>query len=381
MPNYTKEDNFDIQKMYEKAALKYPKLGTNTGVAVYDDGSIIVREEVGCHGYMSELIGVGTPNYWGAYGQEPTKKLVALYTSLWSRNYDDGDLEYFRYICNEKYSPWRNHIKGREVLFGEKDGKQIPIAVKLTDMTASTQVVMNFFLASRMPWAQPGLIECYKKLRKEGFTRTESVFLSANFGLNPKQVPTWPYFGDFPYDTSFTNMSWKRFSEGNPRFRKNTTLNESADYSPCNNAWNAANKPSGIVIFNGGTKKNTIIQDLISEKKTVKTVFGKEEVRQLPLAWDAAVAKLKDNKEAWKCQTKEEESTSQAEEQIEATQANSIDSSPGMGIPLSVPTTVNTMPWLFTVPGSVSLQSYSASYLSANSPVSTSSTTVSTQGW
>ena len=299
---------FDIRKFYQDQALKTDKQGTNTGIAVFTNGSMRIGRERGCHAYMAEFIR-GNPTY--SNGGKDTDKTVVkeIYTSLWSRDYSDSDLEYFRFILNETYSPWREHIKGREVIWGEKDGRKIPVAVKLVDMNASTQVVFNFMLASRMVYAAAGMMRAFKVFREQGFTRTESSFLSANVGVNPNGVFTWPYLGDFPYDTAFTNMDWKKWSTGSPRFNKTKKLCNSGDYSPCNAIWNKASVSSSIVIAN--KLKNTIIQNMVSEETTIKNVFGNEVKKRVPLSVSEATAKLKSNEEEWKCL----DSTSTVDEQ------------------------------------------------------------------
>lgn len=320
-------EDFDILKFFQDQAVKPGKLGTNSSVAVYRDGTIKYKKEMGCHAYVSEFIKRG---FEGDYNlctdvfNKPSP-LESIYTSLWSHTYDDSDLEYFRFILNETYSPWKDHIKGREVLWGEKDGKKIPVAFKLVDMNASTQVVMNLFLASRILYAQPGLARAYKAFREAGFTRTEATFLSANVGLNHKDTFSWPYLGDFPYDTAFTNMSWKRWSDRSPRFNKTKILSNSSDYSPCNAIWNRANVSSGIQIANDNenTLKNTDVQDLVSEIKEVKNIFGKSEKIRVPMKKEQGIAALKSSMEQWKWQG----STSPAESLTEATPILSTGSS------------------------------------------------------
>lgn len=326
--NAEQAKTFDVQQFYQNLALKPDKMGSNSGIAVYLDGSMKIGNEKGCHGYMSEFVRGGYFDYSKYPPYKTDNVLTAIYTSLWSHTYDDSDLEYFRFILNEKYSPWKEHIKGREIIWGEKDGKKIPIAVKLVDMNASTQVVFNFLLASRIIYAQPSLARSYKAFRKEGFTRTESVFLSANVGINTKDTFVWPYLGDFPYDTAFTNMDWKKWSEGKPRFDKTKKLCNSADYSPCNAIWNRGTNSSGIVIANH--LKNTAIQNLVSEEKEIKNVFGKTEKKRVPLSIDDAVIKLNDNQEEWKCLN----STSLVEEQDEKIPQPLTNSSYYMATPL-----------------------------------------------
>ena len=363
--------NFDIQKFFEDSALKKNKLGTNAGIAVYADGDISVHAEVGCHAYMRNLVARGHQGEYdwsdGNPKMGPAKGLVALYTSLWSWTYDDTDLEYFRFILNEKHSPWRDHIKGREVIWGKKDGKDIPVAVKLTDMNASTQAVFNLLLATRMHYAQPDMAKAYKAFRDSGMTRTEAVFLSASIALSPKDVFHWPYIGDFPYDTAFANMDWKKWSSGKPRFDKKRMLCNSSDISPCNGIWNRGTNSSGIVIAQADRLKNNIIQNLVSEEKEEKNVFGQLVKKRYPLPLTEAIAKLKANQEDWKCQ----DSTSQAEDQIEATPIPSTVFLYAGGIQSFASLPINSMPLSSMDSSTESPHYYTANYQSASSLGST----------
>ncbi len=359
-------DTFDVKQFFQEWAVKKPKIGTNCGVAVYSDGYVRVATEMGCHGWVSDYIssGLDHPDYMYAYYPKKFKKgrrLVALYTSLWSHTYDDSDLEYWRFICNEKYSPWREQIKGREIIFGQKEGKEIPIAVKITDMNASSQVVVNFLMATRIIYGQPGYARAYKLLRKAGFTRTEAVYLTANFGVTPAEKVTYPYIGDYPFDTALTDMDWKKWSTGKPEFNSNKKLNTNAEYTPCNAIWN---KNSGVIsgtqiIYSEQKLKNTIIQDLISEERKIKNIFGKEEIRRFPLSIDEAVKKLKDDMEAWKCP---KESTSQPEQKIEATPSSSIPYSYATDIPLYATTLTGSTQLSFTVQPTVVHPYFTESY-------------------
>lgn len=344
--------DFNIKEFFEKDALAYPKLGTNSGVVVYDDGTIHYGSQVGCHAYMNSfLTSYKEKCPWSG---NPKRELKEIYTSLWSHTYDDTVLEYFRFLCNKQYSPWRSILKGSEVLWGKKDEKDIPVAVKLTDMGASGQVVMNFMLACRMAYAQPGLIKSYGELRKVGFTRTEATFLSASFGLNASNTPNWPYIGDYPYDTAFADMDWEMWKSGSPRYQENGELNKERFTRPINAIWNEdVKKKSGIVIVGEHNKKNNRICNLISEEKEITNIFGHKEKRRVPLSFEKAVEALKANEEIWKCKPNKQESTSQVEEPTEKTPFAWTSSSFVMDTLSFAPLATNTTVSSFTAGPSV----------------------------
>ncbi len=296
---------FDIDAFFRAQAIKDGRLGTNSGMVVYDDGRIHLAEDKGCHAQLAdglELAYATHWSYWRSHHKAIGIKPKHIYTSLWSRTYSDSDLEFFRFCLNERWSPWRDHIRGRQIIMGtSKEGKEIPVAVKFVDMEASIQVLFNLMLVLRMVYASPGLMRAYAELRKKGFTRTESLFLGANFAVTPSMKVQFPYMGDFAFDTAFADLDWKKWSTGKPKFEKKRKLSNDSEISPCNAIWNIGDEASGIVIAEEHRLRNNTIHNLITEERETINVFGVKEKGRVPLSLDEAVKKLKDNQEAWKC--------------------------------------------------------------------------------
>ena len=277
------------------------KRGTHSTVGVYDDDTYKGWVTKGCQACLQQLARVGV------YGDSSSKeKLKHIYSSLWI--HEDQSLEdakaYWSFVLDKEQSPWKMALKDSEIIYS--DGT--PIAYRLSDMDCPFPVIANLCFAIRMPYAQDGYLRMFTSLVSKGLTKTEALFITANAGLTPKGVIRFPYWGDYPFDTAWQDMSWSKFSEGRPTPAQKF-INKGQEYSPCNAIWSVNGCLPGSN-YDASNRKPTVVQKLLSGAFEYKGVFKKafqEKISKvdstLPVGsvdLDTAVRILRDNEKMWK---------------------------------------------------------------------------------
>ena len=299
--------SLDVEAVFAPESLgKEPKGGTHTTVGVDSKGRYWGQHCKGCQALLNTLLLGGRAQ---DYGEGLKSPLASIYSSLWRRDDQTVEeaLEYWRYCLSDEYSPWRIAAKDSEIIY--KDG--IPIAYKLVNMSAPCQVIANLCFAMRMPYAQDGYLRMFTALKKEGFTNTESLFIAANVRLGPTQILRYPYVGDYPFDTSWRDISWKRWSTGKPIFKADNIPNTShACYHPCNAIWTDGHQTGDNYTYGG--RQPTTIQKLLTVNKfeykgAFQSTWGSidaKDVSKLPVKETVSFAKaveiLKATKDQWK---------------------------------------------------------------------------------
>lgn len=285
------------------------KAGAHTTFALFDDGTYYGEKCKGCHAMLSTI-----------KGKNLNAKVKELYVSLWTRERENSDKyeELWELMLDKKSSPWRMVLKDSEILYAtDSKGVSRPIAFVLRDMEQPFQVIANLCIVTRMPFAQGAFLPAYLRFREAGFSKINALYLTINLGYNGGK-PTFPYAGDYPFDTAWADVNYKQFVEGTPVVLKANKINKGEGYTPCNAIWYTDGKKfpakqltnphdpftdayyswPGPSTLEGAPDNRTLVQRLVSERKIMK-VFGQNQVHNLCLPMDEAIKVLKKTRKEW----------------------------------------------------------------------------------
>lgn len=268
--------------------------------------TVIERHNGDYQGWIAGCMGQ-FPEYCYSPYSEKKSKVKYVYTSLWCHDLKEIDQSWnlWKFCLNPQWSPWRSILKDREIIMA--DDKPIAYRLTITDDTP-IQTTMSLMLACRMAYSQDGYVRMFNAMREAGFTNTESLYITANVRLTPKGVITYPYIGDYPFDTAWDDISWSNWKAGTPRIAPTKKVVKGDHYTPLNAIWSANNKYSGSN-YEGTGRKATKLQLLLSgaTKTNYHGVFkkhydsGAEVTKPVnAVTLQEAVKILKDNQEKWK---------------------------------------------------------------------------------
>ena len=279
------------------------KSGTHSSACVYDDGQVASMTCIGC------MAGIGSWNGGQYYRYTPSgrtekyqKTPKEVYSSLWLHRWDDlPEYEaYWTFVLGPN-SPWGEITKGAEII--RVDGK--PIAYKLTNMEVPFAVLANLMFAVRMPYAQSAFLRMFSRMRAEGFTDHEALFITANIGLTASGKIVLGYVGDYPFDTNWYDMHWPHFRDGTPQAKGRNLFTQPGHYSPCNSIWSKDGKRPEVSNYTTTMRKGTFIQQLVTSKGKVTSKFASafsthsSDRPNEPVSIEEAIQILKDKKHEW----------------------------------------------------------------------------------
>lgn len=226
---------------------------------------------------------------------------------------------FYNFIFDKKYSPYRSIISELKVY---RDKNKHPYLIHLPIKAGmSANMVVSFLSATRIPWLQKGHLMMWDLMRKSGFTRVESYYITAHvrFGqLYDKIVPKFRHaYGHFPYNSLDGQLSLAVFKSGVPikdisgdfrlfrsyedlgsLFGKRAEKTNRFDYAG-RKASNAASKEKGCALLQ-------LLQPSSDYNGVFKTSYSKNVSKELGilngfnLSMDDFVKKLKETKDTWR---------------------------------------------------------------------------------
>ena len=301
---YTK-DEFDPLEFFRPSFSEgFIRKGTHDTAGVAEDGSFVGWRNQGCQACIGEVHETLQPRDWSSPPHNGERKrkgspVKYLYSSLWD-NPENGTraefLAYWKLLLDEDKSPWRCVLKGREWV---KDGNKL-IGYKLDVSDKPFQVVANLMFAMRMPYSQQGYLKSWSRFVKAGgFTPVDALYLCANMAVTKDDKIRFPYMGDYPFDTASHNMHYLNFVNGTPK-HNSATINTTGCYRPCNSIWHVNPSEGSAYPYSDESKKNTLVQKLVSKKGEYAGAFKQAAARYvnnqgsgMPFAEAAAILQEK----------------------------------------------------------------------------------------
>lgn len=188
-----------------------------------------------------------------AYGGHRPTALISDLRHRWYKspynNKNPKELDYkefYNLILDEKDSPWREVIKGRQLVHNA-NGK--PIAVVITDMTINARPLVNFLVATRFAYEHQSVFKTWEQLVQHGMNPNFALLVANIFPTIDGRLIKRDYdIGHQPFDTH--QLDAKALIKGTPYYDKQSSYQDNNDYRPCNSIWKSPKKLKDHPRFN-----------------------------------------------------------------------------------------------------------------------------------
>ncbi len=144
-------------------------------------------------------------------------------------------VEFLQFICGDD-SPWAKYIGDIEIFAPEDKDHGKSCIIKVEDvMNKSSQALVNFLIATRIPYEYEGKFLTYLRLKekKPDVPLSWHLFFASQFYESGGTLKKTGAPGHFPFDTWVDPVS---LCNGDPTVRKET-LRDGASYRACNVMW------------------------------------------------------------------------------------------------------------------------------------------------
>lgn len=208
---------------------------------------------MGCHGFMS--------------GAGVTGKEVSLVQSLRPRGNKEAFEEFGRWLCS-KESPYKEITHDAELL-NDKQGNLGGVRIQLREHCAP--FLVNFLVATRMPWEHYGNVNSWWKMVQAGLSGKEA-FYAQNQVTFHTTVGAWSGAGHYPMDSG---CDWSTIRDSKPNLYKVTPYLKDKNYIPCNMIWeNKKRVTTDFNIWGVPPPRKTEIEQAIRSNKGLINYTG-----------------------------------------------------------------------------------------------------------
>jgi hypothetical protein len=227
---------------------------------------------------------------------------------------DKAAVEYWDYIFDPKYSPYRNAIIDNNISnkYIYNSNKEVIGRYLEVNDTIDAQVFVSLAMASRLPWQSLGHLRVWAKMREEGYKRYESFWVGVHirFIADQKHLAFRTVAGHFPFAAYDTRISIDWLKAGTPNTRGLKITKD--HYGSVDEIWDLDKKTHMVKSYvprNGESKiENCKLYSILSMDAKYTGTFGKMFQDKTGSTshkggtcgtWDVVSQKLKESYEQW----------------------------------------------------------------------------------
>lgn len=227
---------------------------------------------------------------------------------------DKAAVEYWDYIFDPKYSPYRKAIidsnTSNKYIYNS-DKEVIGRYLEVNEDT-DAQIFVSLAMASRLPWQSLGHLRVWAKMREAGYKRYESFWVGIHlrFIADQKHLAFRTVAGHFPFAAYDTKISIDWLKNGTPNTRGLKIVKDS--YGSVDEIWDL-NKNVGMqksYVSRGKSGiENTVLHPILAMDSKYTGMFGAKFKNSTGGTvhkggtcgtWDQVSQKLKESYDTWK---------------------------------------------------------------------------------
>jgi hypothetical protein len=228
---------------------------------------------------------------------------------------DKAAVEYWDYIFDPKYSPYRNAIIDNNISnkYIYNSNKEVIGRYLEVNDTIDAQVFVSLAMASRLPWQSLGHLRVWAKMREEGYKRYESFWVGVHirFIADQKHLAFRTVAGHFPFAAYDTRISidWLKAATPNTRGLKITKDH----YGSVDEIWDLDKKTNMVKSYVPRSSESKIenckLYSVLSMDAKYEGAFGAMFKSKTGSeshkggtcgTWDVVSQKLKESYDTWK---------------------------------------------------------------------------------
>jgi hypothetical protein len=253
-------------------------------------------------------------NHTGEDGRDYAWKFEKRTSKLADAADDKAAVEYWDYIFDPMYSPYKNAIIDNNISnkYIYNSNKEVIGRYLEVNDNIDAQVFVSLAMASRLPWQSLGHLRVWAKMREEGYKRYESFWVGVHirFIKDEKNLAFRTVAGHFPFAAYDTRISidWLKAATPNTRGLKITKHH----YGSVDEIWDLDKKTNMVKSYvprNGESKiQNCKLYPILSMDAKYTGAFGgmfKAKTGSTSHkggtcgTWDVVSQKLKESYEQW----------------------------------------------------------------------------------